>query len=305
MEIDDERFAKDLGHLLNCTVNEDILIKRMEHYFSPRPARLGDTDDQLKEMELMLSKLSEKLGGPPDSISTSGEESVAAAFDTYGEAAIQEMLSVFHRCRHATCVTHLFYIALGFAPEHPEIWIPPLKAETAHQMRSILDNRFWEKTETAYIRLASFWDRAGQLLDFVFFNIRQYERDGFPKVMDRIAVNYIPLYPQLEISQSWQMLRSYQNSEKPDGLKWLLRRRNLLVHSLYLRPTPCPSEPNPIFISTYNHLDASVRDKLKTGTPEQELGYLHAHLSAAASLFSEVIDLCQLGVDIKSETAHQ
>lgn len=311
-EMPDE-FTDNLGRLLAWTTNEDIILKRMDKFFSPRPARLAATDEELKEMETKIAKLLKQLGGrsefsiPPviprkelqDFNEYLNEKNTGVAFDTYGEAAVQEIISFFDRCKHAVCMSHIFLIALGFAPRHPEIWIPPLDGEKAELMHAILENRFWEKTETAYIKLASFWDRAGQLLDFVFFNIRQYEHDGFPKVLDRIRANYIPLYPQLEASQSWQTLRSYQNSEKIDGLKWLIRRRNLLVHSLYLRPRTIKA--NPIFISTYNHLEASVRDKLNTGTPNEELERLHLHLSAAALLFKEVMNLCEIGVKIRSE----
>jgi len=86
---------------------------------------------------------------------------------------------------------------------------------------------FWEHAEISYIRLASFWDRIGQFLDFVFFIIRQYKSDGFPSVMDRIHSNYMRLIPELASSSFWTELRKYQTSEKTDGFQWLVRRRNL------------------------------------------------------------------------------
>lgn len=320
MDINDEKLPDDLAEslyrLLDWTANEDIILKRMDKFFSPRPARLAETGEELKDLEARLAKLSGQLGGHSVFIFPSvvprklshkftvppTENSSATAFDTYGEAAIKEIISFFDRCKHAVCMSHIFFIAFRFAPHNPEICIPPLDSEKTALMRDILENRLWEKMETAYIKLASFWDRTGQLLDFVFFNIRQYEHDGFPKVMDRIRANYIPLFPQLEASQGWQILRSYQHSEKIDGLKWLIRRRNLLVHSLYLRPMDSTQKENPIFISTYNHLEASVRDKLSIGSPEEELQHLHAHLQKAASLFTEVINLCEIGVGIRSDT---
>jgi hypothetical protein len=72
----------------------------------------------------------------------------------------------------------------------------------------ILDD-FWEHAETAYIRLASMWDRAGQLLDYVFFNIRQFERNGFPTVLDRIKTNFIVLDKTAEREDLWVQIRHY------------------------------------------------------------------------------------------------
>jgi hypothetical protein len=143
----------------------------------------------------------------------------------------------------------------------------------------------------------------GQLLDFAFFNIRQYERDGFPAVVDRIAANYVPLSPRLSESSSWQAVRSYQTSEKADGLKWLLRRRNLIIHSLHLRARPVDSEAgDPLFDAAYNHLEQSMQRRLATGSRDEELAQLHRHLTQAASLFGYVLTLCEFGATGRKTT---
>jgi hypothetical protein len=52
---------------------------------------------------------------------------------------------------------------------------------------------FWEHAGAAYIRLYSFWDRVGQVLDFAFFNIRKFDQNGFTAVMDRVHSNVVPI----------------------------------------------------------------------------------------------------------------
>src|SRR5208282_3944766 len=126
---------------------------------------------------------------------------------------------------------------------------------------------------------------------FAFFNIRQYEHDGFYAVMERISKNFIAMNQTNVRSATWARLRKFQASGQPDGLQWLLSRRNLLVHSLHLR-RPRENEPdNPIFTSAYNHLEQAVRNKLRQGTAEEEVSLLHQHLSAAATLFPDAVEV--------------
>jgi hypothetical protein len=141
--------------------------------------------------------------------------------------------------------------------------------------------------------LAGFWDRLGQILDFVFFSIRQYERDGFSAVIDRIRANTLRMQPALADSEAWTAIWTYKKSEREDGLQWLLSRRNLLVHSLHLRPTDEQANDE-LFASAFNHLDSRLRRDLAPGTPEQEIQRLHTHLNQAAALLPQVLSMCQL-----------
>lgn len=293
-----DRLAESLGGLMKHTLDEGVLLNNMDEFFSPCPAKLVQTQDEAKGLEERLSKLSEKLGEPPVLNIVDEDESKLPRFDTYGAAAIQEILTIFHRCRRATSKAHLFFIGTSIVRDHPDWSKPPIEKENALKYSLTLENRFWEEVETAYIRLASFWDRVGQLMDFVFFNIRQYEKDGFSSVMDRIHVNYIPLYPILNTNEAWRDLRSYQTSENENGFKWLIRRRNLLVHSLHLSSFHKTEKEHPVFTSTYNHLRESIKKKLKPMTPEKELNQAHSHLQAAANLFKDVLDVCNLGSNI-------
>ena len=275
-------------------------LRNMEEFFSPRPAKLAQAEDETRDLEEKLEKLSEKLGHPSKFAITDDGESDLPDFDTYGTAALQEIVTTFHRCRTVACKAHLFFIGANIVRDHPDWWDPPIEMENAVAYSHTIENRFWEESETSYIRLASFWDRVGQLMDFVFFNIRQYEKDGFSYVMDRIYVNYIPLYPLLKTNKGWLALRSYQTSENENGLKWLIRRRNLLVHSLHLGSHRSEKE-HPVFASAFNHLEEAAKRKLKPMSAEQELNQIHSHLQTAANLFKNALEVCDLGARIASD----
>lgn len=121
-------------------------------------------------------------------------------------------------------------------------------------------------------------------------------------MFDRIKVNYIPIFEELSSNESWNKLNDYQKSEQSNGLKWLLKRRNLLVHSLYLRDASQVGEgEEELFISSFNHLEETIKRKLKPGSIDQELKNLHTHLEIAATLFSDILFICSLGVDIKKK----
>ena len=189
-------------------------------------------------------------------------------------------------------------LEIGIAALHR---FPEMVNTTDEQIRSWFlsnaEHAFWEHAENAFIKLCSYWDRVGQILDFTFFRIRQFDRDGFTAVMDRIHANFFPVYEDIRNSLAWKSLRKYQNSEQEDGLKWLLRRRNLVIHSLHLQPIQTEAGRENIE-SAYNHLEESLRKKLRPGTPKQEVERLHAHLRAAAELFPHVLTLCEQAVKL-------
>jgi hypothetical protein len=175
---------------------------------------------------------------------------------------------------------------------------PAMPSEVQKNFIELVDSSFWEHTETAYIRIASYWDRIGQVLDFAFFSIRQYERDGFTAVMDRIRSNFVPMDATFPGMAEWKTLRAFQTSEKEDGLKWLLRRRNLVVHSLYLRPlsqrdSVTDDNGAALFEFEFNHLEESLRKKLAPGSPLEEIERLNLQLQKAAELFPAVLGICE------------
>ncbi|MGY4600379.1 hypothetical protein ACVWXL_008125 [Bradyrhizobium sp. GM22.5] len=154
--------------------------------------------------------------------------------------------------------------------------------------------------KAAYIRLYSFWDRVGQVLDFSFFNIRKFDQNGFTAVMDHIHSNAVPMDMRLKSSPSWKRLRTFQTSEKEDGLKWLLQRRNLVVHSLHLHPVG--TEDDGVFKSQFNHLDAAHREKLRPREPSEEVALLMGQLEKASTHFRDFLDIVELTPSRKRES---
>ena len=294
--------VENIGNIMNVTLNEGILIRRMENYFSPKAAKLAANKEEERHLEEKLKELTRQLGSPVGE-SIPLDESIHLKYDTYGPSALQEILSSFHRSRRAVCKAHLFFIGAGTLQNHPEFIPSHSKVDLVAYSTTIV-NYFYEEAETAYIKLASYWDRVGQVMDYVFFNIRQYERDGFSSVMNRIKANILPLYANLE-NNEWNELRKYQNSENEDGFKWLLQRRNLFIHSLHLQSIEKWTNNNPIddpiYNSAHNHLEKKFYEKLKPKEPEIELNLLHAHLEIAARLFPLVLDCCLVGAKINGK----
>lgn len=294
-----KKFEKVMGNILTVSANEHLVMAQMEacEYFSPMPASFPLPNDGL---ERRLDTLSELTGGSPRLILIANREE-PPEYDTYLDAAVQEAISVFMRARTAVCRTHVYMIGEYLLHENPDSMSIPTDPEIRRIWLSKLEDTFWEHAESSYIRIASYWDRIGQILDFVYFNIRQYERDGFAAVADRIQKNYVPINNELSSSPCWRRLRKFQNSENTDGLKWLLRRRNLLIHSLHLHKKRAQETDNPIFSNAYNHLNEALVSKLRQGNAEEEIGFLHSQLSKAASLFSDIVEVAIIGASNKTK----
>lgn len=288
----EDRLVEALGGALQHASSEALMIARLEEFFSPQPARLAENAEEVKALEDLADKVTKLFGGVPRLI-VQGVNVPKPTYDTYLSAAIDEAIAVFHRTRRSLCRAQAFLIGAHMLKERPELLSLPNDPKVRDLFQTSAEQVFWEHTETTFIRLAGFWDRLGQILDFAFFSIRQYERDGFSAVIDRIRANALRMQPALARSEAWNAIWNYKKSEREDGLQWLLSRRNLLVHSLHLRPAgDAPGDE--IFESAFNHLDTRLRRDLAPGTPEQEIQRLHTHLNQAAALLPKVLLLCQL-----------
>ena len=102
----------------------------------------------------------------------------------------------------------------------------------------------------------------------------------------------------VEKQQFWIDIKRYAYRDQVDGLKWLLRRRNLLVHSLHLGEKKTAGSEERDLAYYFNHLDEAARNRLGTMTPEDELKALHDHLRAFAKLLEPLCDLCLWGVEL-------
>lgn len=291
-----DRFATVLAATVEYVGKEPLVLAYLEQYFSPKPASLVPCDSDGKELEQWVIRLAERFGGPPRSI-IRGKDEPKPRYDLYPSAAMHEVINMFHRARRSLTRAQMSLIGSHLLHEKPEVMSLPLEGGVRAQFLEAVESAFWELAEIGYIRLASYWDRVGQLLDFAFFGIRS-EREGFSAVVDRVQNNLVPVDIVLRTLPAWNSLRAFQTSEKEDGLKWLLRRRNLLVHRLYLRPIQQP-EDQEVFDSEFNHIDEALRKNLAPGTPRQEIERMHGQLQKAAELFPSVLELCEHAANVR------
>lgn len=302
-----ERFNAAVSKVIEWIAAENISLALLDDFLSPKPVSLSSSSEESAELEKRISRIVQRFGGPPRIAIRANDgsgENKSEAVDEYPGAAFAELVNMFHRTRRAVCRSQMLLVGSGFLHESPNVFRKKMPAEVRTAFLNSVDSSFWEYAEIAYIRLASYWDRAGQVLDFAFFSIRQFERDGFTAVIDRIHTNLVPMNQELRQRTEWKALRTFQTSDKEDGLQWLLRRRNLIIHSIYLRPMServgeVNEEPNgePLFRYEFNHLEERLRKKLTPGTALQEIERLNMQLAQSATLFPAVLSLCEYAAD--------
>lgn len=284
------RFVTVLSNSVTYVVNEAFVLAQYEAAQDDSFAKLW-AENQGEAFDKRMNQAVEHLGGPPEFyLLKEGQKPPPA--DNYPEAAMREAFDVFNRTRKSVVRAHMFMTGCLVVDRRPDLFDLSEDPERAELFSKQAEIAFWEHAEAAYIRLYSFWDRIGQVLDFAFFNIRKFDQNGFTAVMDRIHKNAVPMDDRFKHSSSWQRLRSFQTSEKEDGLKWLLERRNLVVHSLHLHPVE--SDEEGMFNSQFNHLDATHRNRLRPRKPEDEVKLLMRQLDKVGNLFSDFLAVINL-----------
>ena len=288
---------KVLGNAVSHVRSEAIVLAQYEVVQEGKFAKLWPEGDG-EEFNKRMNGLVEHLGGPPDAYLLRIEQEPPPA-DNYPEAAMREAFAVFNRARTSVLRAHLFMAGSSLLAEQPDLAGLPEKPHATARFIEQTQAAFWEHAEAAYIRLYSFWDRLGQVLDFAFFNIRKFDQNGFTAIMDRIHSNVVPMDTRLKNSGSWKRLRAFQSSEKEDGLKWLLQRRNLVVHSLHLHPVQIDEEG--VFKSQFNHLEAAHREKLRPRGPAEEVALLMGQLDRAGAMFSDFLTIVEFAPSRKRD----
>jgi hypothetical protein len=291
-----DRFLDVLGNAVSFVTNEAVVLVQYDAAQKGKFATLWPADDN-GEFDKRVHRVVRHLGGPPQIYVFAHDEERPLA-DNYPGATMREALAVFSRARKSVLRAHLFMAGSSLLAKQPDLLDLPKSPDVAAAFIRETQAAFWEHAETAYIRLCSFWDRVGQVLDFAFFNIRKFDQNGFAAIMDRIHLNAVPMDDGLKNSNSWNRLRSFQTSEKEDGLKWLVQRRNLVVHSLHLHPVEGDEEG--VFRSQFNHLDAAHRDKLRPREPAAEVDLLVGQLNRAGALFSDFLSVTEFAPSRKS-----
>lgn len=284
-----DQLMKVLGNAVAYVTNESVILVQYEIVQEGRFPKLWPSNDDGAFYKRM-NGVTEHLGGPPEFYLLLNDQEPPLA-DNYPDTVMREVFDVFQRTRKSVLRAHMFMAGSALLAENPDMIDLPQDSEAAELFVKQAQGAFWEHAEAAYIRLYSFWDRIGQVLDFAFFNIRKFDQNGFTSVMDRIHANAVPMDERLKNSDSWKRLRSFQTSEREDGLKWLLQRRNLVVHSLHLHPVAANEEG--VFKSQFNHLDAAHREKLRPREPSSEVALLIGQLTKVCELFSDFLTVVE------------
>lgn len=292
-----DRLLKVLSLAVSHVSNETLILAQFEAIQEEPFPQLWPSDDD-GQFSKRMDRVAEHLGGPLD-VYLVGNGQQVPLVDNFPPAALQEAIDVFARARKSVLRALMFSAGSHVLTENPDLLDMPDEPAIAQAIVNQARSAFWEHAEAAYIRLYSFWDRVGQVLDFAFFNIRKFDQNGFNSVMDRIHANVMPMDNRLKVSGSWKRLRAFQCSEKEDGLKWLLQRRNLITHSLHLHPMQPVQED--VFRSQFNHLDVAHREKLRPRASREEVDLLIGQLSRAAELFPDFLAIVELTPTRKPE----
>lgn len=295
--ITNEKLVEVLSHAVAYVANEAVVLGHYERIQQGRFTQLWPAGGNSDYFEKRVNRVVEHLGGPPELYILRTGESPPPA-DDYPASSMREVFDVFRRARKSVIRAHLFMTGSKMLVEQPDLLQKPENPDSEELFKKHAQSAFWEHAEAAYIRLFSFWDRIGQVLDFTFFNIRKFDHNGFHAVMDRIHANVRPMNEHLCNSGCWKRLRAFQTSNKDDGLQFLLQRRNLLVHSLHLHPHK--TDDDEMFKSQFNHLDEAHRKKLQPRQPEAEAELLVGQLNKASALFEDFLVLVEFSPSRKS-----
>ena len=163
---DKERLARAIRDSMAYAANETRILAGFEEFFSPRPARLWDSDEKEKTFVLRIDRITKRLGGPPKYILEVQNEP-QTVYDTYAIAAFKEVISVFYAARKFVCRAHMLQIGTDALRRFPEA-VNTENEEIRRMFQSNAEDAFWEHAENAFIKLCSYWDRVGQILDFIF-----------------------------------------------------------------------------------------------------------------------------------------
>jgi len=282
------------NQVFDKTLKDSLMLAKFSRYLDPQPADLFDSEEQKAKVDKKANLLCLRLGGVPEHFIIKDGAHIKDKFDEFVWTTTEEIVALFDRSKKMVVRAHCTYVTRWLLENGPELMDKPFSDEKVAALLTVLTEDFWQHTEHALTRLASLWDRVGQLLDYVFFNIRQYERDGFPAVFDRIKANFVFIDPAVEKTAFWSEIKRYCYSEKTSGFKWLLRRRNLLVHSMHLGARRDREKENIEIRYYYNHLEEAIVNKLGTMSFEEELAAIHGHLRIFAVLF-ESFSICHCG----------
>lgn len=285
-----DNFISLYTELLSSELTNVFALQHFDEISDPKIGKLVNSKNEEKELIKLLHDLSYSLGGVP-SIIIKKYDKPKEKYDTFINSIINEALTAFWKSRRAVIKAHSQYVVV----ESMRYKKPFFKSSPPENIVLIIEEYFWDSLEVAYLRLASFWDRVGQILDYAFFNMRQYKKEGFRAIIEKIHSNFEPLLSELEKLPEYKKIWSYSKSEKEEGLKWLLQRRNTITHSASLNTEKPQDYSNRLFESKFNHLELKKEKKLNKTKLAEEIRRLNLHYNQVCILFKDVIKLGTFG----------
>jgi len=232
----------------------------------------GPGDTEVEALDKTVRKLELRLGSAKVEVYSKGDPAREVGIDTYPGSVITEIYDAGIAFSKAVARAYVYFDALQ-AHKTPEALKVPRKPPG---FAKLIEWDLWEHIEIGYFRAAAFWDRIGQLLDFVFFNVRDY-REGFAATIKKLKTNFdaenLP-FPPLRQSPDWKFLRNFESNAH--GM--LTSKRNILAHRRAFREAtvrkPTDSEAKIIFVPFSDHLDTAAT---KFSDAPEELNFLRSH----------------------------
>jgi hypothetical protein len=259
------------------------------------PSPLDDREWQpFRTDEGRLGTLTFKLTFGQDLVGTLGEafirlRSVRADLDMFGYSAASQLVqareSVERVSRHVG----------GLGSVCCMIKSRELGTYVKSDQREAVTEAFYDALEIAHVRLCGFWDRAAQLIGFVFFNMREFDRDVFGGVVEKVNVNVARGDPLFAEHSAWKELWSFARRPDEDGYQWLSSRRNQLSHSVSL-----PRSSTGVDRAHHHRSDnigRKIAEKVRPAEPAIEMKRVAAQVRAMRIVGNSVVNLCMLGIE--------
>ncbi|MGH3054651.1 MAG: hypothetical protein ACRDL7_06695, partial [Gaiellaceae bacterium] len=231
-----------------------------------------------------------------------GDDVRSSAKDTYLLSAIEEMDLAFEEVVASLRVAVVSGSALAALEErYDELRTRPIETPDGREEWQRLWFRldglaatFWRSAVTVIVNECRFWDRAAQLLSYVFFNIREFDHDVFPTVVRNLSKNVAKDEGLFREHGSWRVLRAYLD-DQASGYEVLSSRRNALTHSVSIRASHLNTlRPH---TGTANTLERKRLARARQDEPMREIAFVLYHGSVISRLRGDVIGLCLFGIE--------
>lgn len=156
----------------------------------------------------------------------------------------------------------------------------------------VLEPEFWESVANAIMRLCAAYDRTAQLLSYVFFNVRVFDRDTFMPVTERLKKNYVKEDPLFRAQDAWRIIDGTKS-----GIEVLQSRRNALTHSTTFRASGVWYPEVALAKRARTTLERGRAEALRQQSPESEMHYLKVEAGRLLDVQQAALSLCHFGLE--------